>query len=204
VTQLDELVLYYGIDASQENLWHQLLLRLGLKGLRVGSGDLDRTVGRLVDLSRPGSHADEEADRDLPADAPTESIIVMHGLTNARINELLTSIRQAAGLTITLKAVVTESNRNWPFRALASELKQEHALMTAYQALQNVTRLAESWLAGHPDARQDLPDTRGRLEDAMLQARSILARFQQGEADIKQIAACGREIASLLADVNAL
>ena len=100
--------------------------------------------------------------------------------------------------------LVTENNRRWPFRDLAFELKQEHALMTAYQALQNVVRLAESWLAGHPPARQDQPDTRSRLENAMPQARHILAKFQQGEADIKQIAACGREIASLLADVNAL
>jgi hypothetical protein len=165
-----------------------LLAGLNLKGRNVQRHELSRSVGELAGSASADQQKD--ASGNVAMTAPTESIIVMAGLSDAKINALLAGIRQATGLKITLKAVLTEHNRSWAFIDLAAELRQEHAYMQIYMALQQVVRQAEQQLATATSSRQ--------LQDVVKQAKKVLSDAQRGEADPKLMAALGREITGLL------
>ena len=189
MTQINELVLYFGLDdESQETLMQNLLTRLAIEGKKIEVQDVNRLVGELA--GSPSGNA-KQAKTAYP-ETPKESIIVMKGLADARINELLAGIRQTAGLRIAIKAVVTDQNSGWPFSVLAAELRQEHAMMNIYNALQQSVRQAELLMEGNTTGES--------LKNALQRANKALTRArQQGEIDPEQMAALNREIAVFLA-----
>jgi len=190
--QSDERVLYYGLsDEKQEALLLSLLADLGVRARQVRQSDLKKTVENLAGYNAVDAFSGDEAIE--VSTAPADSILVMAGLSDTRINELLTGIRQTAGLSIALKAVLTEHNRSWTFAALAAELRQEHALMQLFMALQQVVRQAEQQL-NKPGQAVD----RQRIQDAVRRAQQVLTAAQQGDVDSEKMTALGREIAGLL------
>ena len=58
-----------------------------------------------------------------------DEMLVMHGFTGRRIDELLLGLREAGVPKVELKAVVTESNAGWTFYHLYEEIKEEHERM---------------------------------------------------------------------------
>lgn len=58
-----------------------------------------------------------------------EEMLVMHGFTGRRIDELLLGLRKAGVPKVELKAIVTESNAGWTFYHLYEEIKEEHERM---------------------------------------------------------------------------
>lgn len=188
-----ELVLYYGIDKTAEAEWLRLLDGLGMDWLKVETDDLSMTIGSLC--GRTAATAPDTQTAQLSA--PTESIIVMDGLSEARINALLAAIRQTAGLQITLKAVVTPANRQWTFRALAVELRQEHAIMQDYTKLRSQFSDAASLLK-QPPADQ-AQSARAELDSLTQRASKVLAAFQgQGDIDADELHACTYDLGEAL------
>lgn len=188
----DEIVLYYGLtDGKQEALLLGLLGDLGIKARPVRQQETGMTVGQLAGSEAAGIIGSEE--ENLTTATTTDSILVMAGLSDDRINTLLAAIRQTAGLTVTLKAVLTEHNSRWSFTNLAAELRQEHAVMQVYTALHQIVRQAEQQLAGAVQ-----PKNQQQLRDAVRRARQTLTAAQKGQADARKMAALGREIAGLL------
>lgn len=66
----------------------------------------------------------------LDFDVIEEEMLVMKDFSDRRLNELLMQMRKAGIPRIALKAVVTEHNVNWTFRALYKEIKEEHEQMS--------------------------------------------------------------------------
>ena len=60
--------------------------------------------------------------------SPQEPVLVMAGFSSVQLDGLLAALR-GAGVSIPLKAVLTEHNRNWSLLALMEELQREHAAM---------------------------------------------------------------------------
>lgn len=58
-----------------------------------------------------------------------EEMLVMHGFTSRRIDELLMRLRKAGVPKVELKAIVTETNAGWSFYHLYEEIKEEHERM---------------------------------------------------------------------------
>ena len=60
-------------------------------------------------------------------------MMILSGLSNLRLNELLKSFRQRQIPSVALKAVVTETNIHWTLRELSNHLLLEHMTMTRKQ-----------------------------------------------------------------------
>lgn len=124
-----ELVLYYNPEVSSKVMKLKgVLVRMGVRIRNVAPGAGASAVGRLAGISgyeRPENGAVQETE--LPA-IPDE-MLVMHGFTGRRIDELLLGLRKAGVPKVELKAVVTESNAGWTFYHLYEEIKEEHQRM---------------------------------------------------------------------------
>lgn len=72
----------------------------------------------------------EETEQDVSAlPVISEEMLVMHGFTSRRIDELLAGFRKAGVPKVELKAIVTETNAGWTFYHLYEEIKEEHERM---------------------------------------------------------------------------
>lgn len=192
-----EQVLYYGLDDdNQESKLHQLLTRLHLGWRKIESDELNNTIGELAGFSVPGSRPA------FSGPAPKESVAILHGLTDNRINELLANLRKTSGLRIDLKAVVTENNQCWTIHELIAELRNEHAVMKMWTTVQAITRQGEAFLATQKtglSTHSDRSDLVEQLQGAVLQARDIMViAREQGDIDLNQLRGAGQAIANLL------
>lgn len=124
-----ELVLYYNPEVSSKVMKLKgVLVRMGVRIRNVAPEQVLQPVGTLAGISgyeRPENGAVQETE--LPA-IPDE-MLVMHGFTGRRIDELLLGLRKAGVPKAELKAVVTESNAGWTFYHLYEEIKEEHERM---------------------------------------------------------------------------
>lgn len=102
---------------------------MGVRIRNVAPEQVLQPVGTLAGIS--GYERTENGavpETELPA-IPDE-MLVMHGFTGRRIDELLLGLRKAGVPKVELKAVVTESNAGWTFYHLYEEIKEEHQRMT--------------------------------------------------------------------------
>ena len=125
-----ELVLYYNPEVSSKVMKLKgVLVRMGVRIRNVAPEQVLQQVGTLAGISgyeRTENGAVQETE--LPA-IPDE-MLVMHGFTGRRIDELLLGLRKAGVPKVELKVVVTESNAGWTFYHLYEEIKEEHQRMT--------------------------------------------------------------------------
>lgn len=133
-----ELVLYYNPEQSVKVMKLKgVLVRMGIRIRNVTPEQTQKTVGELVGLpefKRAETGEDlnlreqEEAKTNCGPEIP-EEMLVMHGFTGQRIDELLASLRKAGVPKVELKAVVTATNAGWTFYHLYEEIKEEHERM---------------------------------------------------------------------------
>lgn len=99
-----------------------LLSRLGIRARTVAPEEQGETIGSLCT-------ADEK-----PAASPaaqgsfSDTMLVLHALSSVQLDSLLRAMREA-GISIPLKAVVTEENATWTALRLHEELAREHRAM---------------------------------------------------------------------------
>ncbi|NJP40339.1 DUF3783 domain-containing protein [Oscillospiraceae bacterium HV4-5-C5C] len=62
-------------------------------------------------------------------------LLIMAGLDRAGLNQTLDQLREQKLTGLTLKAVATEHNLDWPVQALARELGREHCVTAAFVRL---------------------------------------------------------------------
>ena len=119
-----ELVLYYNPEVSSKVMKLKgVLVRMGVRIRNVAPEQVLQPVGRLAGIS--GYERTENGavpETELPV-IPDE-MLVMHGFTGRRIDELLLGLRKAGVPKVELKAVVTESNAGWTFYHLYEEIKE--------------------------------------------------------------------------------
>lgn len=132
---MKETVLYYNPNkAAHASKLKSVFVRMGIKIKNISEDQLDEKVGYLVGLE--GFEACEN--KTLDFDAIEEEMLVMKDFSDRRLNELLMQMRKAGVPRIALKAVVTEHNVNWTFRALYKEIKEEHEQMSGSAKPKNV------------------------------------------------------------------
>lgn len=136
-----ELVLYYNPESSSKVMKLKgVLVRMGVRIRNVAPEQVTETVGALAGISAY-KHMEQETAPDTVQNAGeaeqsanalpviSEEMLVMHGFTSRRIDELLFHLRKAGVPKVELKAIVTESNAGWTFYHLYEEIKEEHERM---------------------------------------------------------------------------
>ncbi|RHV68003.1 DUF3783 domain-containing protein [Clostridium sp. OM02-18AC] len=142
-----ETVLYYNPEASSKVVKLKgVLVRMGIRIRNVTPEQFDETVGALAGISgfekenqnkeqlvRNLQEQRQEPSQDQNQDQHPmiqDEVLVMHGFTSRRIDELLAAFRKAGVAKVELKAIVTETNAHWTFYHLYEEIKEEHERMT--------------------------------------------------------------------------
>ncbi len=116
-------VLLYNVQDPARRMAVKLCLhRLGLRCRDVSPEEQGQPLGLLLGLE---GYAPGEA-----AETFTEEMLVMHQLSGTQFSALLDALRRA-GISVALKAVVTETNVAWTSERLHRELAAEHAAMRA-------------------------------------------------------------------------
>lgn len=135
----NEMVLYYNPETSSRVMkLKSVLVRMGVRIRNVAPEQVLETVGALAGISgyeRGEQNAAELQEDALPA--IPEEMLVMHGFTSRRIDELLLGLRKAGVSKVELKAIVTPSNAGWTFYHLYEEIREEHERMKQKEAEQN-------------------------------------------------------------------
>lgn len=128
MTVAREMVLYYSPERTDKTrILKSVLVRMGIRIRNIGPEQAGQQVGYLAGIEgfaeQPG-----EPGEDLPV--IPEEMMVLHGFSNSRLDELLRQLRRA-GASVALKAVLTESNCAWSFYQLYEEIRAEHEMMAA-------------------------------------------------------------------------
>lgn len=122
---MKEMVLYYTPKKSPKTVRLKgVLVRMGIRIRNITSQQAGQRIGYLVGLD---GYEQTDVDDQLPG--IDEEILIMHGFTDVRIDELLKNFRKAGVPGIDLKAIVTQSNAPWTLYQLYEELKKEHQRM---------------------------------------------------------------------------
>ena len=115
-------VYLYNIRERERLMKTRLVLyRLGLGGREIPPEDFAHPIGYLAGLE--GYEASAETPE--PFDG---EMLVMNGLSSAQFGAFLNGLRQS-GVSVALKAVVTEHNVAWSSSRLYRELSAEHLAM---------------------------------------------------------------------------
>lgn len=112
-------VLLFNLSSAKLAKLRMLLLRAGIGCRVVNPAEQGMTIGALAGTGSTAAAA---------AEGFTGEMMVMCGLDDGRFNALLAAMR-ANGVSIPLKAVMTETNAGWTAGALYKELCAEHEAM---------------------------------------------------------------------------
>lgn len=153
-----------------------VLQALGIAAIDIADADLGQTVGYCAGISGYGRVEATSAGATI-----TDEVLVMVGLSDEKINQLLARLRKSAAGSIGLMAVVTEHNRSWTLARLFAELSSERRLMTAYVSLQQSIKAGESYSGTHSFEKTQ------ELEQALASAKAIVESESPPELeDIRQ------------------
>lgn len=155
-------VLIYNIDsASPKGVKVRNTIRVcGAACQTLHAQDSVQVLGFLLGLDGYTQNQNPAADNLAVGEA-----LIFYNFTKQELDRLLSALKRA-GITIPLKAVVTEHNINWTVTALIGELEQEHRLMSTWQKLSArvkqykggdkvLVKEAKELLSSHsPDARK--------------------------------------------------
>lgn len=124
---MSEKILYYTPQFSTKvRKLKSLADRLGIELLVLSTEDLNETVGYLAGIAGFFPAPKILLQQSAPLD---DELMILHNFTSEGLDIFLKSLRKSGVSSISLKAIVTESNQTWTVRALYEELKQEHAYM---------------------------------------------------------------------------
>ena len=118
-------VFLYNIGGEKLRKIRTALIRLGLSGRTVSYSEYGHPIGFLAGIEGfepSGEYSGEDF---------TGEMLLMSGLSSRQFSALLDALR-ASRCTVTLKAVVTESNALWSSSELYRALRTEHDTMREY------------------------------------------------------------------------
>ena len=117
-----ETVLMYNCNGEQWAKLRQIFLMLRVRIRPVEADQYGLTLAEL--LSRSGEKRGVEEDFSDP-------MLVFCGLSQGKLDQLLTAMGRSGLPRITLKAMLTPTNAGWTSQQLWTELRREHAAMEA-------------------------------------------------------------------------
>lgn len=119
-----EMVLLYNIKNKPFTpKLKSVLLRLGMRIKTIDPAQYNQPINALVSASTPAVPVATTEQTPF-----TDEMMVMVGLTNARLDVFLKALRKE-GIRIPLKAILTPQNGTWSSYALHDELVREHQKM---------------------------------------------------------------------------
>ena len=117
-----ETVLMYNCSGPEWAKLRQIFLMLRVRIRPVEADQYGLTLAEL--LSRSGEKRGVEEDFSDP-------MLVFCGLSQGKLDQLLTAMARAQLPRIALKAMLTPTNAGWTSQQLWTELRREHAAMEA-------------------------------------------------------------------------
>lgn len=125
VIKHEEKVLYYGLGEEKASGLIKLCDELSIVAQEIPSGSTGQQVGRLA-----GWEGFKESPDELSCPESIESCecLIFCGIGGQKMNTLLSQLR-LRGLSVDLKAAVTQYNQRWRFCDLLGELIKEHKQM---------------------------------------------------------------------------
>ncbi len=179
-----ERMLLYHLPADSEKgrLVRQAAGTLKIHAEDLREDQLNQTVGHLA-----GLHGFEPDSRSAPVEPVQEELMLLSGLSDEKINQLLGLLRKSGAAPIGLMAVVTEHNRSWRLSDLMAELMHERRIMAAWFSLKRSVKAAESLQdAGHFASAE--PFKADAFEAALAVGRTILNAQEPPELESIQAA----------------
>ena len=120
----ESVLLYNFSDGDRLRKLKMVFLRMGIR-IRMISPDLYlQPVGALAHIKGIEPVADV-----YDGEGFSEEMMIMHGFTDRRLDELLRTLRKNNIARIDLKAVVTPQNMLWNSLELYQEIRKEHEAM---------------------------------------------------------------------------
>ena len=121
--QEKELILLYGIEEDRFQKLQKMFETLQIETIPITKDMLVQTVGYCA-----GMQGFEKISTSYDGELPPYEMMLMSGIVQKRLQEILNIMRQS-GLVIERKAVITPTNRDWPFLKLYQEICKEHEFM---------------------------------------------------------------------------
>lgn len=120
--KVEEIVLlYHFIDEEKESKIKTVLSRMKIKTKNISEEMLLQKVGYLVEMPSFKETISEESVE--PFD---QEVMVMQGIQNKRMNEILSNFKAENIEKIALKAIVTPYNMFWSFSRLCKTIQKDH------------------------------------------------------------------------------
>lgn len=113
-----EKILVLGMNDNEYRKIAQVANRLKITVDVINPEYYDKTLGELVGGKYKGTVAQA------PTDVSTESLIVICGLTDKRLDKLLFELRRAE-VNVDYKAILTQTNKDWNVSDLMQEMRRE-------------------------------------------------------------------------------
>lgn len=122
--QAGETVLLYHVEGDRGRKLRGLLIQNGMKIRSIRPEQYLEPIGYLS-----GVKGAEPSGQIYDGEDFSEEMMVLKGIYGGRLDMLLSLMRRE-GISIELKAVVTEQNIGWNSIQLYEEIKEEHETMT--------------------------------------------------------------------------
>lgn len=132
------LLFNLGADTVKGSKIRAILKEMGIAAVTVEKSQINQTVGYLAGYK--DFAGDAEA---FTGSGYTAEFMLMSGLSETQLDQFLAKMR-ATDAVIDHKATVTETNKQWSFKELISEIEEEHEVMQAWLALKNAVKEAEA------------------------------------------------------------
>ncbi len=113
-----EKLLLIGMNDDEYRKIAQVANRLKITVDVINPEYYNKTLGELA-----GGKYKETASQ-VPMDVSTESLIVICGLTDKRLDKLLFELRRAE-VNVDYKAILTQTNKDWNVSQLMQEMRRE-------------------------------------------------------------------------------
>ncbi len=120
--KVEELILlYHFTDEEREARIKTILKRMKIKTKSISGEMMSQKVGYLVEMPSFKETVGEE-----PAELFDQEVMVMQGINNKRMNEILLNFKAENIEKIALKAIVTPYNMFWTFSRLCKTIQKDH------------------------------------------------------------------------------
>ena len=119
------LVALYGLGEGTQrgDAVRSVVRQLNIPVRTIEVNELGLSVGAIA-----GIMGSAKAGKPYPGVAPNVEFMLISGLPNVQLDQLLSALREK-GASVPLKAQVTPHNRFWPVHLLISEIVKEHEAM---------------------------------------------------------------------------
>lgn len=123
---MKETILLFHFNEERQKILTRSLLPLRIRIKAVKQEEMHLPVGYLAGVLTISQEQMMQSEKVQDVDS---EMIVLAGVSGARLDEILAAIRRSGIGPVPYKAVLTETNQYWNADFLLAELKREHEMM---------------------------------------------------------------------------